>query len=381
MDFELSVEQKEIKKAVREFALKEFKKERSIEFELKEEFPWELYKKAAQLGFIGVWIPEKYGGQGYGTLETVLIIEEFTRVDSTLSYPLWAAETGLELIHLFGTEEQKEKYLPPIAAGEGVVSQAFTEPDHGSDLTLLSTTAVKDGDEYVINGVKTFITSAPYASFFIVLCQTNLEAKPPYRGQSLFIVDRKTRGIDVIKLEGKMGLKTAATAEVSFDDVRVSKNLLLGVENQGFYQVMQGFNIGRVKVAAQGVGLAQGTFDRALEYAKKREQFGRRIADFQVIQHKLANMATKIEVARLLTYKAAWKIDRGAPDPALSSMAKTFAAEVANEVVDEALQIYGGYGYYIENEIERYYRDARVIRIYEGTDEIQKNVIAKSLIS
>ncbi|HID18005.1 TPA: acyl-CoA dehydrogenase, partial [Candidatus Bathyarchaeota archaeon] len=181
--------------------------------------------------------------------------------------------------------------------------------------------------------------------------------------------------------EGKMGLKTAPTAEVSFDNVRVPESALLGVENKGFYHAMQGFNISRVKVAAQGVGLAQGALDRALEYAKRREQFGRRIADFQVIQHKLADMATKIEVARLLTYKAAWQIDHGKPDPALSSIAKAFAAKVANEVVDEALQIYGGYGYFIENEIERYYRDARVIRIYEGTDEIQKNVIAKSLIS
>jgi len=380
MDFQLTEEQKEIKKAAREFALKEFEKEKSISFELKEEFPWELYKKAAQLGFIGVWIPEEYGGQGYGALESVLIIEEFTRVDSTLSYPLWAAEAGLELIALFGTEEQKRKYLPIVARGEGVMAQAYTEPDHGSDITLLSTTAKKDGDEYVINGVKTFITGASYASFFIVLCQTNPEAKPPYRGQSLFIIDKDTPGIDISKLEGKMGLKTATTCEVSFDNVRVPKDALLGEENKGFYYALQGFNISRVKVAAQGVGLAQGALDRALEYAKSREQFGRRIADFQAIQHKLADMAVKTEAARLLTYKAAWQIDQGKPDPMLSAMAKLLAGKVANEVVDEALQIYGGYGYYLENEIERYYRDARVIRIYEGTDEIQKNTIARLLI-
>jgi len=383
LDFELTEEQKEIKMAARDFALKEFTKERALECELKEEFPWDLYRKAAKLGFICPHFKEEYGGQGTGLLETLLVHEEFVRADATLGQALMSGPFGSDLIHEFGSEEQKKKYLPLITRGEAVSSGAFTEPEHGSDLTSLSTTALKDGDHYVINGVKTFISNAPIASFYVVLCQTNPKASPPYRGQSLFIVERGVEGVDVTKITGKMGQKGTPIGEIFFNNARIPKEALLGQENRGFYYALRFFTIGRARAASYGVGMAQGAFDRALNYAKKRKQFGRPIIEFQAIQHKLAEMAVKIEAARMLTYRVGWAIDQGKYAPqqlfVMASMAKNYAAEVSNEVIDQAIQVFGGYGYILEYDVERYYRNARVLRIYEGTSEVNNNVIAEGI--
>ncbi len=379
MDFELSEEQKYIKNAAREFAEGEFKPETAREYDQKHAFPKDIYKKAAKLGFVGCYFDEKYGGQGLGLLENVLMEEEFCRVDSTLGSAMFTGLFGSDMILEYGTEEQKMEYLPKIAQGEWLSSGAFTEPAHGSDITTLDTTAVLQGDEYVINGSKTMITNAPIADYAVVLCQTKPEAR--HKGQSLFIVKKGTAGFDCNELAGKMGIRASLLGEYSFSDVHVPKNALLGEENRGFYHFMEFIDVGRINVAAQSVGMAQGAFEKALKYAKQRQQFGQRIADFQAIQHKLADMALDIESARLLTHKAAWYVDKGKIIPKFACMAKTLATTNALKAISEAMQIFGGYGYLADYDIERYYRDIRVSMIYEGTTEIQKNVVARILLS
>lgn len=380
MDFELTQEQKEIQRAAREFIEGECDKDKILELEQRHEFPKEIWKKAAKLGFIGIHFPEEYGGQGYGVFENLLVVEEFCRRDSSVGMALSTVDFSSELILKFGTHEQKKRYLIPIARGEFISGGAYTEPDHGSDITLLSTNAIRKGDVFIINGTKTFITNGTHANFFVVLCQTNPQAQPSYRGQSTIIVERGVEGLDASEISPKMGLRMVPTAELSFSDVRVPVENLIGEENRGFYQVLEFFDESRIEVAAQALGIAQGAFDRALDYSKRRQQFGRRIIDFQATQHKLADMATKIEVAKLLAYKAAWNLDQKRIDPKLTSMAKMFCARVAVEIADEAIQIFGGYGYITEYEVERFYRDAKITEIYEGTKEIQKNTIASALM-
>jgi len=380
MNFDLTEEQGEIQKAAEEFAKGEFDKEIILNLERSHQFPFAIWKKACQLGFIGIHYPEEYGGQGYGILENALIVEAFCRRDSGVGICLSIANFSSEIILRFGNKAQKKKYLIPITRGEMISAGGFTEPDHGSDITSLRTTAVKDGNGYLINGVKTFISNGTIANFTIVLCQSDPHAKPSYRGQSTFIVEKGSKGFEVNELGEKMGIKMTSTTEMSFDQVRVPEENLIGNLNKGFHQVIEFFDESRVMVAAQGLGIAQGAFDRALDYAKKREQFGQKLAEFQVTQHKLADMATQIEAARCLVYKAGWNFDQGRIEPKWTSMAKMVAGRVAVEVTQEAIQIHGGYGYMLEYEVERFYRDARIIEIYEGTREIQKNTIASSLI-
>jgi alkylation response protein AidB-like acyl-CoA dehydrogenase len=380
MDFELTEEQKDIQLAARGFAQGEFDKEKILEWEQSHTFPRELWKKACKLGFVGIHFPEEYGGQGYGLFENILIVEEFCRRDSGVGIALSLVDFSSEIILHFGTPEQKKKYLIPVAKGEYISAGAYTEPDHGSDITTLSTTATKQDDAFVINGTKTFITNGSIADFFIVLCQVDPHANPPYRGQSTLLVEKGIKGLEATEIMPKMGIRMTSTAELSFSDVRVPVSHLIGEENKGFYQVLEFFDESRVEIAAQALGIGQGAFDRALEYALKRKQFGRRLIDFQVTQHKLADMATRLETARLLTYKAAWNFDQKRIDPKLTSMAKMFAAKTAVDVADEAIQIHGGYGYITEYEVERFYRDAKITEIYEGTKEIQKNTIASALI-
>jgi alkylation response protein AidB-like acyl-CoA dehydrogenase len=380
MDFELTGEQKDIQKAAREFAQGEFDKEKILEWEQTHTFPKELWKKACKLGFVGIHFPEEYGGQGYGIAENILVVEELCRKDSGVGIALSLVDFSSEVVLRFGTHEQKKKYLIPVTQGEFISAGAYTEPDHGSDITLMATTAVKQGDSFVINGTKTFITNGALADFFVVLCQTDSKAKPLYRGQCTILVEKGTKGLEATEIMPKMGIRMTSTVELSFNDVRVPLTHLLGEENKGFYQVLEFFDESRVEIAAQALGIAQGAFDRALDYAKQREQFGKKLADFQITQHKLADMATKIETARLLVYKAAWNYDQKRIDPKLTSMAKMFAGKTAVEVTDEAIQIFGGYGYITEYEVERFYRDAKITEIYEGTKEIQKNTIASALI-
>ena len=378
MDFKLSKVQKDIQKAARAFAKGEFDKERAFELEEKHEFPTDIWKKAAEEGFIGLDFPEEYGGSGYGNLEKALVIEEFCRRDSGIGTALLVTDFGAANIAKYGTAEQKQRYLPLVCDGKAISGGAITEPEHGSDITSLATVAERDGDDWIVNGVKTFITSAGIAHHYVAVCQT--EPGAAHKGQTMFIIDADSPGIEVASVGQKMGIKMIPTGELSFKNVRVPGGNLLGEEGKGFRQILKFFDESRLVVAAQAVGIAQGAFDRALEYVKGRKQFGKRIAQFQVTQHKLADMATKIELARLITHKAAWTADQGKPDSKLTAMAKFYAARTAVEVADEAIQLLGGYGYITEFEVERFYRDAKITEIYEGTREIQKNVIAGALI-
>jgi alkylation response protein AidB-like acyl-CoA dehydrogenase len=381
MEFEFNKEQKGIQKAVRDFVKGEFKKDLILELEETHTYPKDIWKKAADLGFIGIHYPEEYSGQGLGVMENILVAEELCRGDSSVGACLLLASFASEIILHFGSDEQKAAYLPKVAEGEVLSCGAFTEPDRGSDITSMTTTAVKDGDDYVINGTKIFITNGgPLAGFYTVLCQTDPDAKPTHRGMSTILVEADRPGVSTSSVGAKMGIRMMDTAEVSFKDVRVPVANLIGEEGRGFYQVLEFFDESRILIAAQGLGTAQGAFDRALAYVKSREQFGKKIAHFQITQHKLADMATKIEQARLLTYKAAWNFDQGRIDPKLTSMAKMVAGRTAVEVCDEAIQLLGGYGYMLEYEVERFARDAKICEIYEGTKEIQKNTIASALV-
>ena len=380
MDFELDMEQREIVKAAREFAEGEFDPQLAMELEKAHRFPFDIRKKACRLGFIGIHFPEEYGGQGYGIFENALIVEEFCRRDSGLGSAVVLSDFSSEVVMRFGSEEQKKAYLPKVASGEYISGGGYTEPDHGSDITFMNTTAVRDGDDFVINGSKTFITNASYANFLVVLCQTDENASPAYRGQSTFIVPTDVEGFEAVEIEDKMGLKMTSTCEIYLNNVRIPAGNLIGKEGKGFYQVLEFFDESRVEIAAQALGIAQGALDRAIAYIKERTQFGKKIAAFQVNQHKAADMATRVELARLIVYKAARNYDKGRIDPVLTSMAKMTAGRTAVEVADEAIQMHGGYGYIMEHEVERFYRDAKITEIYEGTREIQKNTIASTIV-
>jgi alkylation response protein AidB-like acyl-CoA dehydrogenase len=380
MDFELNKEQKAIQRAARDFAEGEFDKEYALKCDRNHRFPTEAYNKACELGLIGVHFPEEYGGQGYGVFEHVLVVEALCRKDPGLGIAICLRPFGSELILRFGNEEQKRRVLPGVTSGKVVTGAAFTEPDHGSDISDLNTTAIRDGDHWVINGVKTFITNGLDAHYMTVLAKTDPGARRTYRGLSMIMVDTRQDGYEAMDLGDKMGQKMMATTEVTLKDVRVPLSDVIGQENRGFYQALEFFDEARVAIAAQALGGAQAAFDRALAHVKQRRQFGRRLADFQVTQHKIADMATKIETARTLTYKAAWTCDNKGANPMLTSMAKYYAARVATEVAEEAVQLFGGYGYFLDNEVERIYRDIRVTEIYEGTKEIQKNTIASYLL-
>jgi alkylation response protein AidB-like acyl-CoA dehydrogenase len=378
-EFILTDEQKAIKDAAREFAEKEFPKY-AEECDREEKFPFELWKKAAELGFIGMSFPEDYGGQGAGILDSCLVVEEFWRVDGGLGQIL-SSTFGSEQILMFGNEEQREKYLPPLAKGKKICCACYTEPQAGSDVAGIKTRADKVGDEYVINGTKMFITNGTIADYYIVLARTDPNPKKRHHGMSVFIVEKGTPGLEAKKLHNKLGIRASDTAEVVFKNVRVPKENLIGEEGNGFYQTMMFFNVTRIPVAFQAVGLAQGAFELAFNYAKNRELFEQKLIDFQVTQDKLAKMRVKLECARLLAYQAAYLQDKqGMPDPGVTAMAKYYCAHAANEIVNEALQIHGGYGYMGEQAISRMYRDVRILEIYEGTREIELEIIARSLM-
>jgi alkylation response protein AidB-like acyl-CoA dehydrogenase len=380
MDFKLNNEQQEIKKAVREFCAKEFTPELALEFEKKEEYPIALYKKAAQLGFNSMRIPTEYDGQGYGVFEDCIVVEELCRADPDLGTALSLGNLMIpDVLLKHGSEEQKKKYIPPLARGEKISAAAFTEPEHGSDITRMDSTAVKAGSEWIINGAKEFITNAPIADVFVMLCQTDPNAQPSHRGQSLILAEKGTHGLEATKLHGKMGIKPCVTGSLCMAEVKVPESNLVGEIGKGFYYTLELFDGTRITVAAQAVGMAQGAFERALNYAKSRKQFGQPIFNFQGVSFKLAEMAMKIESARLLTYKAAWLYDKEKPNPVATSMAKAYASRVAVEVTDDAIQIFGGYGYIADYHVERFHRCAKITEIYEGTSEIQKLTICNYL--
>jgi len=379
MDFELTGRQKQIRLAAREFAEGEFP-EIAREYDRREEFPRDLWKKACVLGFIGVFIKKEYGGLGLGFLEFAMVMEEFWRVDPGCGNILLTA-FGSELIQLYGTEEQKLRYLPPLTKGKAIMGTAITEPDAGSDITAILTLARKDGNEYVINGSKQFITNGSIADYLVVFCLTHPEAESRFKRFGTIVVETDRPGFGALKLTGKLGIRASDTAEIRFSDVRVPKENLIGEkEGEGFSQIMQLFNINRVIAASQGVGVAQGALDKAIKHVKQRKQFGQPIGAFQATQFKIAEMATWVEAARALCYKAGWMLDHGKVDPKLISMAKWIAGEVGVKVANDALQLHGGYGYIADYDIERFYRDAKIVEIYEGTKEIEKNTIARELL-
>ncbi|MCS7121773.1 MAG: acyl-CoA dehydrogenase family protein [Archaeoglobaceae archaeon] len=375
----LTEEQKAIKEAAREFAENEFPKF-AEECDREERFPFELWKKAAELGFIGMSIPEEYGGQGLGVLDSCLVVEEFWRVDGGLAMIL-ATTFGSEQILMFGNEEQKKKYLPPLAKGKAICCACYTEPQAGSDVAGIKAKAEKVGDEYVINGTKIFITNGTIADYYVVLARTDPNPAKRHHGMSVFLVEKETPGLQAKKLKNKLGIRASDTAEVVFKNVRVPKENLIGVEGQGFYQTMIFFNVTRIPVAFQAVGIATGAFELAFNYAKNREVFEQKLIDFQVTQEKLALMRTELEAAKLLAYQAAYFQDKtGMPDPGLTAMAKYYCGKVAQQIVNEALQIYGGYGFMGDQAISRMYRDVRILEIYEGTREIEVEIVARSLL-
>jgi acyl-CoA dehydrogenase len=379
MDFELTNRQKQIRLAAREFAEGEFP-EIAREYDRREEFPRDLWKKACELGFIGLFIKKEYGGLGLGFLEFAMVMEEFWRVDPGCGNILLTA-FGSELIQLYGTEEQKKKYLPPLTQGKAIMGTAITEPDAGSDILSILTLAKREGDHYVINGTKQFITNGSIANYLAVFCLVHPENESRLKRFGVIIVETDRPGFGAIKLTGKLGIRASDTAEIRFSDVRVPKeNLISEKEGEGFSQIMQLFNINRVIAASQGVGVAQGALDMAIKHVKQRKQFGQPISTFQAVQFKIAEMATWVEAARALTYKAGWMLDHGKVDPKLISMAKWIAGEVGVRVANNALQLHGGYGYMADYDIERFYRDAKIVEIYEGTKEIEKNTIARELL-
>ena len=382
MEFELNKEQKEIQKAVRDFVKGEFKKETVEELVEQHAYPEAIWKKAADLGFIGIHFPEAYSGQGLGVMENILVAEELCRGDSSVGACLILADFASEILLHFGSDAQKRKWLPKVAEGEVLSCGAFTEPNHGSDITRMDTVAVRDGDDWVINGTKIFITNGgPLAGFYSVLCQTDEQASPGYRGQSLILVEADRPGVGTQDVGRKMGIQLMHTAEVTLNNVRVPADNTIGKEGRGFYQVLEFFDESRVLIAAQALGTAQGAFDRALAYVKGREQFGKKIAQFQATQHKLADMATKIELARLVTYKAAWNFDQGRIDPKLTSMAKMYrGAHGGGGLPTRRSSFWEATATWRSTRWSASTGTPRSARLYEGTKEIQKNTIASAVL-
>jgi alkylation response protein AidB-like acyl-CoA dehydrogenase len=378
MDFELNEEQQQIKRTIREFAEAELAPH-VLEWDEAAHFPVELQPKFAELGIMGVLFPEQYGGAGMGYIEYATIIEELARVDASIGLAIAAHNSlGAGHICIAGSEAQKQKYLVPLAKGEHFAAWGLTEPSSGSDASSMRTTAVRRSGGWVLNGSKNFITNATFAETTVVLAITDRAAGS--HGISAFIVERGTKGFSVAKKENKVGMRASDTASLVFDDCFLPNSNLIGEPGQGFIQAMKVLDGGRVSIAALAVGIAQGAFEAALKYSRERHQFGRPIADFQAIQFKLADMATQIDAARLLTYRSAAMKNAGKPTTKESSMAKLYASEVAVRVSEECVQIHGGYGYIKDYPAEKYWRDSKLCTIGEGTSEIQRTVIARQIL-
>ncbi len=377
MDLYLTEDELDLKQMARELAEKRLYP-RALEMDEKAELPQDLLDECAELGYFGFFVPEEYGGLGFGSTYFIGVLEEISGACASLGIMLSVHNSlACEIINRFGSEELKKKYLPEMAAGK-IGSYCITEPDAGTDIASIVTTAENKGDHYLLNGTKTFVTSAGHAGVFIVFAKTHPDERG--KGLSTFVVDRDAEGLTLGQPEKKCGVKACDTREVNLMDVRVPKENLIGSEKDGFRQCVTILNSGRIGVSAQAVGIAQAALDEAIKYSKERRQFGRPICDFQAIQFKLAEMATRIDAGRLLAYRAAQLKDDGKPVHRESSMAKLFCSRTANYVCNEALQIHGGYGYIKEYAVERYFRDARVTELYEGTTEAQRIVISRDLL-
>ncbi|HTC95105.1 MAG TPA: acyl-CoA dehydrogenase [Terriglobales bacterium] len=378
MDFQLNDEQLQLKKSVREFAEREIAPN-VMKWDEEGEFPLAVIKELGKLGLLGVIFPTEYGGADMGYVEYVTAIEELSRVDGSVGI-IVAAHTSLCTNHIFvaGNEEQKRKYVPKLASGEFIGAWGLTEPGSGSDAGGARCTAVRKGDNWIINGTKTFCTNGHYADVVVVIAVTDKAAHT--HGLSAFLVDKGTKGFRPGKKENKLGLRASDTAELIFEDCVVPASHLLGKEGDGFIDAMRILDGGRISIAALSLGIAQGAFDAALKYSKQRKQFGKAISEFQAIQWKLADMATEIDAARLLTMRAAAMKDAGEKTTMESSMAKLFASETAVKCANEGVQIHGGYGFIKDYPAEKFYRDVKLCTIGEGTSEIQRMVIARQLL-
>jgi alkylation response protein AidB-like acyl-CoA dehydrogenase len=379
MKFELSEEHLMIQKAARDFAQSELKPG-VIERDEHQKFPKEQVKMMGELGFLGMMVSQKYGGGGMDTISYVLAMEEISKIDASASVVMSVNNSlvcwGLEA---FGTEEQKQKFLVPLAKGEVIGAFCLSEPEAGSDATSQHTTAVDKGDHYLLNGTKNWITNGGTASIYLVMAQTDV-AKGP-KGINALIVEKGTPGFTVGPKENKLGIRGSDTHSLMFTDVKVPKANRIGEDGFGFKFAMKTLTGGRIGIASQALGIASGAYELALAYSKERKAFGKTISQHQAIQFKLADMATEIDAARLLCFKAAWLKDQGQDYSLASSMAKLFASRVAMEISTEAVQVHGGYGYVKEFHVERLMRDAKITQIYEGTSEVQKIVISRAILS
>jgi alkylation response protein AidB-like acyl-CoA dehydrogenase len=378
VDFEYTPEQIQLRREVREFASVEIAPH-VMEWDEAQIFPLDAIRKLGRLGYLGVIFPEEYGGAGLGYVEYAIIIEELSRVDGSVGI-IVAAHTSLCSNHICkaGNEEQKRRYLPKLASGEWLGCWSLTESEAGSDAAGTRTTAVRDGDEWLLNGTKSFCTNAHYADVCVGMAVTNRSAAQ--HGISAFILEKGTPGFRAGKKENKLGLRASATGDVIFTDCRVPHSQLVGKQDEGFVDSLRILDGGRISIAALSIGMAQGAYDAALRYSKVRKQFGRPISEFQAIQHKLVDMATKIDASRLLTYRAATMLDSGKRVTRESAMAKLFASESAVWIANEAVQIHGGYGFIKDYPVEKFYRDVKLCTIGEGTSEIQRLVIARQLL-
>jgi alkylation response protein AidB-like acyl-CoA dehydrogenase len=378
VDFEYTPEQKQLRRSVREFAEAEIRPH-VMEWDEAQIFPLEVIKKLGKLGYMGSIFPEELGGAGLGYIEYAIIIEELSRVDGSVGI-IVAAHTSLCSNHIFkmGTDEQRKRYLPRLASGEWIGCWSLTEPEAGSDAAGTRTTATVAGDQWVINGAKTFTTNAHYADVCVAMAVTDRSGAQ--HGISAFIVEKGTPGFRAGKKENKLGLRASATGEVIFFDCRLPASQLLGKRGEGFVDSLRILDGGRISIAALSIGMAQGAYDAALKYSKVRKQFGRPISEFQAIQHKLVDMATELEASRLLTYKAGAMLDAGQRVTKESAMAKLFASEAAVRIANEAVQIHGGYGFIKDYPVEKFYRDVKLCTLGEGTSEIQRLVIARQLL-
>jgi len=378
MDFELTEEQKMVKEAAADFA-KNTLAPRAQEFDENEEIPKEIYQELAGLGYMGIMVPEEFGGSNFDFISYILIMEEFAKVCAALQISISVQNSLVcDAVVKFGTKDQKKKYFPGLAKGEKIGAYSLTEPGSGTDAGSLRTSAVPKDDYYLLNGTKAFVTNAGIADLFVVFVSTKPELKS--KGISCLLVEKGTEGFSIGVNEKKMGLKGSDTRELSFSDCKVPKGNLLGKENEGFKIALSLLDPSRISVGAQCVGIAQAAFEEALKYSKERVQFGQPICNFQAIQFKLADMATEIDAARLLVHRAAHIHSKGIRCGREAAMSKLYASEMANRVVNEAVQIHGGYGYMKEYAVERYFRDARVTEIYEGTSEAQRIVISRHLL-
>ena len=378
MDFQLNDEQQQLRKSVREFAEREIAPH-VLEWDEASRFPMETVKELGKMGLLGVIFPSEYGGAGMGYIEYVIAIEELSRVDGSVGI-IVAAHTSLCSNHIFlaGNETQKQKYIPKLATGEFIGAWGLTEPNSGSDAGGARCSAVRKGDRWVLNGTKTFITNGSYADVYVVVAVTDKAART--HGLSAFLVEKGTKGFRPGKKENKLGLRASDTAELIFEDCEIPAENLLGHEGEGFVDAMRILDGGRISIASLGLGMAQGAYESAVKYSKQRKQFGKAISEFQAIQWKLADMATEIDAARLLTMRAAWMKDNGMKSTLESSMAKLYTSEVAVRAANEAVQIHGGYGFIKDYPAEKFYRDVKLCTIGEGTSEIQRMVISRQIL-